>query len=60
MIGLPLVPVAQKVFSDTARIKSFAITEDQSTPFISWNGEGILLPDYPAIHDVLAKAGFFK
>jgi len=57
---LPLVPVAQKVFTDTSRIKSYAITEDQSTPFISWNGEWILLPDYPAIHTVLANAGFFK
>ena len=57
---LPLVPVAEKVFSDTSRIKSFAITEDQSTPFISWNGQWILLPDYTAIHEVLATAGFFK
>jgi len=57
---LPLMPVAEKVFTDTSRIKTFAITEDQSTPFISWNGEWILLPDEQAIHDVLAKAGFFK
>ena len=57
---LPLVPVAEKVFNDTSRIKSFAITEDQSTPFISWNGMWILLPDDQAIHEVLAKAGFFK
>ena len=57
---VPLIPVAQKIFSDTTRIKTFAITEDQSTPFISWNGEWILLPDLPAIHDVLAKAGFFN
>ncbi len=57
---LPLVPVAEKVFSDTSRIKTWAITEDQSTPFISWNGQWILLPDYTAIHEVLATAGFFK
>lgn len=57
---LPLVPVADKVFNDTSLIKKFAITEDQSTPFTSWNGEWILLPDNQAIHDVLAQAGFFK
>ena len=57
---LPLVPVAEKVFSDTSRIKSFAITEDQSTPFISWNGQWILLPDYTAIHEVLATAGILQ
>ena len=57
---LPLVPVADKVFNDTTLIKKFAITEDQSTPFTSWNGEWILLPDYPAIHDVLVKAGMVK
>jgi polyisoprenyl-teichoic acid--peptidoglycan teichoic acid transferase len=57
---LPLLPVAQKVFADKSRIKSFAITEDQSTPFTSWNGEWILLPDYTAIHDLLSTAGFYK
>jgi LCP family protein required for cell wall assembly len=57
---LPMVPVADKVFNDTSLIKQFAITEDQSTPYISWNGEWVLLPDYQAIHDVLAQAGFFK
>jgi polyisoprenyl-teichoic acid--peptidoglycan teichoic acid transferase len=57
---LPLVPVAEKVFTDTKRIKTFAITEDQSTESISWNGQWILLPDYTAIHDLLATAGFFK
>jgi polyisoprenyl-teichoic acid--peptidoglycan teichoic acid transferase len=57
---MPLVPVAEKVFSDTQRIKTFAITDAQATEFISWNGQWILLPDYTAIHQVLADAGFFK
>ena len=58
--GLTLLPVAQKVFSDTTRIHSYVINEDQSTPMTSWNGEWVLLPDAQAIHDVMAKAGFFN
>jgi len=57
---VPLVPVADKVFSDKSRIKTFTITDAQATESISWNGEWILLPDYTAIHQVLADAGFFQ
>jgi LCP family protein required for cell wall assembly len=57
---LPLVPVADKVFSDKSRIKTFTLTEADGTESISWNGQWIILPDYTAIHDVLAKAGFYQ
>jgi len=58
--AVTMMPVAEKIFGDTSRIKTFVINEDQSTPMISWNGEWILLPDVQAIHDVMAKAGFFN
>jgi polyisoprenyl-teichoic acid--peptidoglycan teichoic acid transferase len=58
--ALAMMPVAEKIFGDPSRIKGFTITDAQSTPMISWNGEWILLPDATAIHDVMAKAGFFK
>jgi LCP family protein required for cell wall assembly len=58
--AVALMPVAEKIFGDKSRITTFAITEDQSTPMISWNGEWILLPDANAIHDVMAKAGMVK
>jgi len=55
--ALSFLPLASGVLQSPDHIRRFAITEDQSTPFWSWNGEWILLPDTEAIHSLLQQAG---
>jgi LCP family protein required for cell wall assembly len=55
--ALSFLPLATSILSSPDRIQRFSITEDQSTPFWSWDGQWILLPDYDAIHQLLLEAG---
>jgi LCP family protein required for cell wall assembly len=55
--ALSFLPLASDVLQSPDHIQRFAITEDQATPFWSWNGEWILLPDTDAIHSLLQQAG---
>ncbi len=55
--ALSFIPLATRVLQSPDHIQRFAITEDQATPFWSWNGEWILLPDTDAIHSLLQEAG---
>ena len=55
--ALTFLPLATQVLQNPDHIQLFAITEDQSTPSWSWNGEWILLPDTEAIHSLLQLAG---
>ena len=55
--ALSFLPFAISILSSPDRIHRYSITEDQSTPSWSWNGEWILLPDVDAIHQLLLDAG---
>jgi LCP family protein required for cell wall assembly len=55
--GLSLMPMAMAVIQSPDKVKRFAITEDQATPSISWNGMWILLQNPGAIPEVLKQAG---
>jgi len=54
---ISLLPIAAHVFRNPESIERFAIGEEQATPFWSWNGMWILLPDEGAISALLAEAG---
>ena len=55
--ALSFLPFATSILASPDRIQRYSITEDQSTPFWSWDGQWILLPDYDAIHQLLLDAG---
>ena len=55
--GLSLMPLAIAVIQSPDKVKRFAITEEQTTESISWNGMWILLQNPGAIPAVLKEAG---
>jgi LCP family protein required for cell wall assembly len=55
--ALSFMPVALAVLQEPARIKRFAIGEEQTTESISWNGMWILLQNPGAIPELLKEAG---
>lgn len=53
---LRLLPVAPFLAADTERMRSFGITQNEVTPFITYEGAQVLLPDQNAIHQILLEA----
>lgn len=54
---ISLLPVAAHVLNNPDSIHRAAIGEEQASPFWSWNGMWILLPDYEKIDGLLRDAG---
>jgi polyisoprenyl-teichoic acid--peptidoglycan teichoic acid transferase len=55
--AVAFLPVAVNALNSPDQIKRFAITEDQATPMLSWNGMWVLVPDDAAVKAVLDQAG---
>jgi LCP family protein required for cell wall assembly len=56
---LPLVPVATQLLNDTSRIRRYAISYGQITPYVvPDSGAQVLLPNYDLIREIIQQAVF--
>ena len=56
---LPLVPVATQLLNDTSRIRRYAISYGQITPYVvPDSGAQVLLPNYDLIREIINQAVF--
>lgn len=53
---LQLLPAAVEVERDPSRIRRYAVTQTETTPFRSPTGASVLLPDYRRIADIIDQA----
>jgi len=53
---LPLLPAAVQVERDPSRIRRYAVTQAETTPFRSPTGASVLLPDYGKIAEIIDQA----
>lgn len=53
---LPLLPVASQVFGDSSRIRRYSVGIGMVTPYVTEGGAQVLLPNYPAIQQMIQEA----